>query len=629
MLWVGTPVGLFSLSSDMWRAYNADDGLPGSEITALLTVGQDLYVGTLDGLARRHGANFQVFYEQDGLPANHVTAMAADGTAVWIGTTGGLGHLEGERIESFREEDGLLTPWVTALAVESYPARLDDHSRVWVGTPQGLCSYQTGRSWEAWTTFTVEQGLSGNWIKAVAIEATASEQNRLWVASQAGGLDSFTIEPGTLPFDLPVTRYSGETVPVPTDMVTCLVSCRPVWPVSGYDVLLAGTASAGAVRGFLQPVTQQDLEDDPFLKWKEPAQLLFHDFPHDIRDIKRWRTWLAVGTSKGLVFINVGARVENLYVWDGSFIAVKPNGQVYLSAENFPVSSAMLRISSIIIDQQDVLWAGTEQSGILGYDGEQWQHITRKKHGLTSNNISTVAKTGLGAGIYAATYDKSRRLPERINWFDGEAWHRLDTLFEQYRGRSGTSEGVPGVPEDEAGADPLVEQIESAPLESAPYTGKKITGMASRKDGIFFASVYGLGLCEFDGHAWTVHRSDPGSESLISNFIKKLELDGHERLWILTDVGLGCLLPDGRWFSYDAGSGMGYTSVQDMVIDDSTDFSVYAYAYDQQISTGCVIRFNLETWIKGAKIENIQVLTADHHYLWLGTNTGIVKFRKF
>ena len=622
-LWVGTPIGLFSLSSGSWRHYQTEDGLPGNEITTLVMIGDTLFIGTLDGLARWFGASFQTISEDDGLPSNQVTALAVAEDVLWVGTTGGLARVDGEVIESWEEKDGLLNQWVTALAVESYPDKIDNEPRVWIGTTLGLCRFEPESSWEPWTYYSEEDGLSGNWITALALETKAAEQQRLWVASQAGGLDSLWLQSGEQPGDLEITRFNQANTGVPLDRITCLVSCRPVWPHSGNDVMLIGTATSGVVRVFMITITAADAEKDPFKDSEDPVLLILHSIPYNIRDMIRWRTWLVVGTDRGLVFCNTGRRVAALKLWDGGVINVKPFGQFYFGADNFPVPSLMLKVTDLLVDNQDNLWAATQQNGVLFFDEMQWLIYDKKHHGLASNHITALSRTVHGAGIYAAAQTRSRRLPQRITWFDGEKWQQLDQVLEAYKQESTTGDG-PGRPEKQGVPDSGFDQV-----DAAPYSPKKITGMASRKDGVYFVAVHGLGLCVFDSQNWTVYRSTPQDRKLISNYIIDLHLDRFDNLWIVAPRGLGCLTLDGRWMSFSCTGHIVYSNIQDMVFDDRTTFALYLFAYTMELETGAVYRTDLKDWTSIASIGfGVMTLAIDSNYLWLGTRKGLIRLSK-
>ena len=48
------------------------------------------------------------------------------------------------------------------------------------------------------------------------------------------------------------------------------------------------------------------------------------------------------------------------------------------------------RITDIVVDPTNKVWVGTQDSGIVCYDGNKWQVYSTSNSALTSNNISSI-----------------------------------------------------------------------------------------------------------------------------------------------------------------------------------------------------------------------------------------------
>ena len=110
----------------------------------------------------------------DGLPDDFIRSLYSDRDgSLWIGTRHGLAHLAGGRFTSFSSMDGLGSDFIGAI-LRSGP--------LWVGTSGGLSRQLQD---EAFTNYTVQQGLSNNTITAIAQDTAGT----LWLGTNGGGLN--------------------------------------------------------------------------------------------------------------------------------------------------------------------------------------------------------------------------------------------------------------------------------------------------------------------------------------------------------------------------------------------------------------------------------------------------------
>lgn len=202
------------------RSFNAQDGLAGDRITALLQDSRGfLWVGTDTGLSRFDGRNFTRASTSEGLPHPVVRSLAEDGRGrIWVGTSYGLALLlpraeaEGHRFHALppqpepldnllfalladgdgvlagfgdtllrvrREEDG--EGWHREVIARA-PAAITALARhpsgeLWLGTAAGLVRLGDG---EAPELFAVAPDARDNYVTALHIDA----EGRVWVATR-------------------------------------------------------------------------------------------------------------------------------------------------------------------------------------------------------------------------------------------------------------------------------------------------------------------------------------------------------------------------------------------------------------------------------------------------------------
>ncbi len=168
--------------------------------------------------------------ESGGLPIDDVRVLAADAGGLWIGGLGAA-HFDGGEWEVFTVEDGLAGTLVQALAIDS-------QLRAWIGTKTGLSIWNG----DIFFNLTQENGLPSDNITALLADGDA-----MWIGSNGGGLFRFMRNQ--------LQIFSDENADLPSNTITALGR-------DGDGALLVGTAE-GLVRfvdGVATPV-----EDVPAL----------------------------------------------------------------------------------------------------------------------------------------------------------------------------------------------------------------------------------------------------------------------------------------------------------------------------------------------------------------------------
>ncbi len=94
---VGTSEGLYRFNGRRWQTYTTSNGLPSSNITALVGTDHYVFVGTDNGIVRTDGLEMQIIGMDAGLPEGVVSAIApGEGEEVWAVLDNRLYHFDGQ-----------------------------------------------------------------------------------------------------------------------------------------------------------------------------------------------------------------------------------------------------------------------------------------------------------------------------------------------------------------------------------------------------------------------------------------------------------------------------------------------------------------------------------------------------
>jgi hypothetical protein len=183
-VWVAMNVGVAVFADGRFDLYTTRQGLP-SDTVHDVDVSADgaVWVGTSLGAARLEpGGGWSTHDRSSGLPGNDVLRVLALGAGdVWAGTSEGLAHWNGEAWTTFTVADGLPTNTVTALA--------HDGRRLWIGSLRGAVSFQDG-------VFTVYDAATGGILSDHVLSITVDPSGDVWFGHlgsyfHSGGLSRF------------------------------------------------------------------------------------------------------------------------------------------------------------------------------------------------------------------------------------------------------------------------------------------------------------------------------------------------------------------------------------------------------------------------------------------------------
>jgi len=219
----GGGLSLLDEAKQTWETYNIPEGLGDAFVYDVLHAKNgDVWVATWSGVNRIRGGAlkdrskwdlFTVDSTKGGLPNDWVYGLAEGRNGdIWLATEGGLARYRGGDWHNWNHAKGLGAPYekvkhqiefktdpstvsqhhakqkeemgLTGVDVAYNPnyivaLAVDDNGMVWAGTWGGGLSRFDGK---AWKTFTVDDGLPGNHVFMLHIDA----RKRLWIGTNNG-----------------------------------------------------------------------------------------------------------------------------------------------------------------------------------------------------------------------------------------------------------------------------------------------------------------------------------------------------------------------------------------------------------------------------------------------------------
>lgn len=219
----GGGLSLLDPQSQKWETYNVPEGLGDAFVYDVLKAKNgDLWVATWSGVNRIRGGDLKdrskwelhtVASTRGGLPNDWVYGLAEGKNGdIWLGTEGGLALYREGRWENWNHAKGLGAPYEqvkNAIDFKNDPSKISEHHAkqkqemglsnidvaynpnyivslavdaqgvVWTGTWGGGLSRFDG---QAWTHFTVNEGLPGNHVFMLNIDP----KGQLWIGTNNG-----------------------------------------------------------------------------------------------------------------------------------------------------------------------------------------------------------------------------------------------------------------------------------------------------------------------------------------------------------------------------------------------------------------------------------------------------------
>jgi signal transduction histidine kinase/CheY-like chemotaxis protein/ligand-binding sensor domain-containing protein len=406
-LWMNTPSSLFRWKEGVLTKVTAQDGLPGSDPTDIMTDSDGtLWVATSAGAASWNHGKFTVapslphqfrqmlrdrqgntwlatheglslikngrittYTTKDGLSDNHVNALWEDREGIlWIGTNSGLNRRIGGTITKYPLEGKFPHPVINCM-------RQDSDGNLWIGTMIGLFRINSSGV----TSYSTATGLTHDTVRSVFED----RQGNLWVGT-TGGINEFRNGIFT-----PYGKPEG-------------LSDNFVWTVmEGRDgSIWIGTDTGGLNR----------LKDGKVTVYS--ASRGFHEnMALALREASDGTIWIGKQTG----------------------VARFKNGKI---SPAFPGSETQ-HPRAILEDDSGSLWFGTSNEGLFQVRKDGSFRSYKVQDGLAHNLVDDVIRSRDG-GIWVAT--------------DGGLSHFKDGKFRNYTAKDGLSSGyMNALYEDESG----------------------------------------------------------------------------------------------------------------------------------------------------------------------------------
>ena len=203
--WVGTHGGgLAKFDGKSWKYYTVPDLADPYVYDILFDRDGRMWVANWKGVSIYDGREWKSYTQADGIIDKWVYALAMDRDGmIWLGTEGGVSRFDGRRFTSYTHRDGV---GASREAVGSYEvidnpslhhrntagkdadgynpnyilaAAVDSKNNKWFGTwGAGLTRFDGKK----WTSFTMRDGLSGNFISDILVD----KDDSLYVATEGG-----------------------------------------------------------------------------------------------------------------------------------------------------------------------------------------------------------------------------------------------------------------------------------------------------------------------------------------------------------------------------------------------------------------------------------------------------------
>lgn len=347
LIWMGAKSGVYQLGDGELSKIPYFEG---KEVRAIHSDHPEkIWVGTYDeGLVKVEGDEYKLFSERHGLVNNRVMSIIrdADGT-LWVATFGGVSQFLGERFAHYREMDGLGNNLVWSL-------REDQEGNIWVGHNAGVSILQ-------------RDGEIRNLKNAVEFFGSKSwgievdEKDRIWAGSDKG-LQLWDRQA----FKLVYTGKEWENLLIYTLYKD---SKNRIWTGGNKGLNIIDWDGPEKVYPFLYNQSIADyavnclFEDMAGRMWigLEAGGL----YVYDNRELVKIRSSQGM-TSEIINEVKMDAE-GNIWVatsLSGIFSIRMPSGSLQeLEILNFDVDDGLAsdNVYSLIFDDQDRLWLGTEK----------------------------------------------------------------------------------------------------------------------------------------------------------------------------------------------------------------------------------------------------------------------------
>ncbi|NIM78840.1 MAG: response regulator [Candidatus Aminicenantes bacterium] len=436
-LWIGTHGGgVDRFDGNTFINYSKKNGLSDNSVSCIMEDRNGhLWIATLNGLNKYDNGNFTVYTKEDGLSGNSISNMVEDRNGnLWFATySNGVSRYDGRNFTTFTTADGLIDSEVRCI--------LEDRAgNLWFATPKGVNKYEGA----AFNTDVVTRRLQGYFVQYILED----NNGNLWFGTRRNGVLCFNGET--------FTSYTSKEGLCENDVSHIMQDSSGNFWFSTF-----GGASKFDGHMFTNYTTRQGLRYDEVTDILEDREgniwmatsigvscfrgeiLTYLNEKEGLKNNIVWSFWedhqgtMWIATEGGIATYDQKDKIikmaEGKYckghitlfyedskgnLWfcsDDSII--KYNGHIYtdFSKRNNLVP---LGIYCILEDRHGNMWFGTEDRGVMVWDGNTIRSLTKEK-GLLNNLINDLLEDKQG-NIWIAT-------PEGLCKYDGVNFSHITT----------------------------------------------------------------------------------------------------------------------------------------------------------------------------------------------------------
>ena len=567
-IWFGTDRGLFRFDGVNNILFTTADSLASNNITSLhFTRDEKLWIGHKNGeITWYDGNSFHPFIPEEGLGEITVSDIVSDSTGViWYSTLGeGVFRWDGKYLSNINTDDGMSDNYI-------YDIELDRNGVFWFATDNGITRYSDGKC----EVISMKDGLVDNIVRIIK----TSPDSRLWI-----GMDE-----------------KGMTVYNPDDKSFLNIPGWDFGPVTGLaitreDEIWASTEKDGIIQLKLPgnfyfsyrkiKVTQgsesvrinsviKDMEENIWIGGKSSVTQVLPP----IFEFLNPSTGLPFEICYSLIFDNS----DHIWVCSekGLFRGIPGKlGDLEWSNLSERLNSKNTNFISLYLDHTGQVWAGTYDEGLYRINPSDlsYKRFT-KKNGLGDNNVISISGrdnfiwfSTLGGGVTRFNTDNSQLLS--FDYADLKGSYVYETRSDK-TGKTWI-----------AGSLKFPTYIYKDRFYPVNFTGQRVLqfySVALDTSGIPWFNTGDKGILRVDGDSIKLMGKDEG---IAFDKIQAIEFDKMNNLLVISNLGL---------IFYKPGSGV-------------------------------IFEFGENSWLSYQYPVLNSVFTDKEGKIWIGTETGIIKY---
>ncbi len=525
-----------------------------------------------------------------------VRSIEDDNNNLWVGTWGGL--VKVNKATGTSSFYNVANSGLTCNII--YDIIIDENGTIWIGTWGGGLTTYNGTNWTTYDTS--NSNIPNNFVVSLAIDSNQTK----WIGTWDGGIVSFD---GTN-----WTTYDTSNSVLPDNRVNSIEtdSSGKIWVGTGVYGGYGGLASYDGIN-----LIKYDTLDGYYIR--------------TIAIDKDENIW--IGSTNGLIKYD------------------RTNWSFFTSYNSgLPDNS----IHSLTTDTSDVLWIGTQNSGVVNYDGTIFNIVSNivlpsnfvpsilidksdnkwigtilgltKYNGILSTNYNTsnseIPYNNIEAIVIDNMNNKWIGTGKGLAEFDGINW----TIYNDANSGIPAPSYIFSLFDNPLGNLWIGTSGRLTELDGTYWHTHSVYGtfcITMDNNGTIWAGTWGYGLSNYDGTNWITY--DTLNSALPNNTVYSIAVDVIGNNWIGTEEGLAAF--DGtNWTIYDtSNSNLPNNVVRSIAIDSSQTIWIGTEEGLVEFDGTNMTIYNIAN--SGIPNNVVKSITIDtNEVFWIGTEGGLAKF---